>query len=110
MEITNHKLVKTTPKPSATKNSNGELVGPPPPPPPFEVVADAAAAVVDEGMSVETMREAETLLPTALALMVPTMLVKLADDMLSISLRLLSSRVASCNQHSNVICGAEDHE
>lgn len=24
----NHKFVKTTPKPSATKNSNGELVGP----------------------------------------------------------------------------------
>jgi hypothetical protein len=29
-----HKFVKTTPNPSATKNSSGELVGPPPPPPP----------------------------------------------------------------------------
>lgn len=26
-----HRFVKTTPKPSATKKSNGELVGPPPP-------------------------------------------------------------------------------
>ena len=31
---TYHKLVKTTPKPRATKKSKGELVGPPPPPPP----------------------------------------------------------------------------
>lgn len=28
---TYHRFVKTTPKPSATKKSNGELVGPPPP-------------------------------------------------------------------------------
>jgi hypothetical protein len=28
-ERTYHRLVKTTPKPSATKNSKGELVGPP---------------------------------------------------------------------------------
>lgn len=26
-----HRFVKTTPKPKATKKSNGELVGPPPP-------------------------------------------------------------------------------
>jgi hypothetical protein len=32
-----HRLVKTTPKPNATKNSSGELVGPPPPPPPWLV-------------------------------------------------------------------------
>ena len=30
-----HKFVNTTPKPKATKKSNGELVGPPPPPPPL---------------------------------------------------------------------------
>ena len=28
---TNHRFVNTTPNPKATKNSNGELVGPPPP-------------------------------------------------------------------------------
>lgn len=27
--MTHHKLVKTTPNPSATKNKSGELVGPP---------------------------------------------------------------------------------
>jgi hypothetical protein len=45
---TYHKLVKTTPKPSATKNSSGELVAPEPPPPPLlpDVVAALAAAVV----------------------------------------------------------------
>lgn len=32
---TYHKFVKTTPKPNATKNNNGELVGPPPPPVPL---------------------------------------------------------------------------
>lgn len=36
---TYHKFVKTTPKPNATKNNNGELVGPPPPPPPLDGVA-----------------------------------------------------------------------
>lgn len=35
--VTNHRFVKTTPKPSATKNSKGELVGPPPPPLPEPV-------------------------------------------------------------------------
>lgn len=30
---TYHRFVNTTPKPKATKNSRGELVGPPPPPP-----------------------------------------------------------------------------
>ena len=42
-------MVKTTPKPRATKNSRGELVGPPPPPPsdpPSVEVADAAELVV----------------------------------------------------------------
>lgn len=38
-----HKLVKTTPNPSATKRSSGELVGPPFPPLPC--VGDAVAAV-----------------------------------------------------------------
>ena len=49
-----HKFVNTTPKPSATKKSSGELVGPPPPPP-FEEddgVADGGVDVV-EGAIVE---------------------------------------------------------
>lgn len=37
---TYHRFVKTTPKPSATKKSKGELVGPPPP----ELTADDVAA------------------------------------------------------------------
>ena len=37
----NHKLVKTTPNPRATKNSSGEL-GPEPPPPLPDAVGDAA--------------------------------------------------------------------
>jgi hypothetical protein len=38
--------VKTTPKPRATKKSNGELVGPPPPPPlPLLLAEDVAAAL-----------------------------------------------------------------
>lgn len=45
------RFVKTTPNPKATKNSNGELVGPllpPPDPPLFDVgVADCADEVVD---------------------------------------------------------------
>lgn len=48
-----HKLVKTTPKPSATKNSSGELVAPEPelspPPLPAVVVAALLAAVVVDG-------------------------------------------------------------
>lgn len=44
-----HKFVKTTPKPRATKNRSGELVGPPPPPPPPEDVAAAGAGEVAEG-------------------------------------------------------------
>ena len=45
-----HKFVKTTPKPRATKNKSGELVGPPPPPPPPpEDVAAAGATEVAEG-------------------------------------------------------------
>lgn len=47
---TNHKLVNTTPKPKATKNSKGELVGPFDPPLP-EVVEDIVAPeVVDVGV------------------------------------------------------------
>lgn len=48
---TYHRLVKTTPNPSATKNSSGELVAPelPPPPPLPVVVAALAAAVVGDG-------------------------------------------------------------
>lgn len=47
------RLVKTTPKPRATKNSNGELVGPLPPPllEPALVVADGAADEVVEDMT-----------------------------------------------------------
>lgn len=43
-----HKLVKTTPKPRATKKSNGELVGPPLSEVEPEEVA-AALEVTDEG-------------------------------------------------------------
>ena len=35
--------MNTTPKPKATKNNNGELVGPPPPPPPLGGADDVAA-------------------------------------------------------------------
>lgn len=45
--------MKTTPNPSATKNSSGELVAddppPPPPPPPLVVVALLGALDVGEG-------------------------------------------------------------
>ena len=47
-----HRLVKTTPKPRATKKSSGELVGPPPPLfelPEDEVVAAGTAALVELG-------------------------------------------------------------
>jgi hypothetical protein len=44
------RLVKTTPKPSATKNSSGELVGPPPPPPPV-LVGTGGAVAVDEAIT-----------------------------------------------------------
>lgn len=48
-----HKLVKTTPKPRATKNNNGELVGPPPLLPLLpELVALGIADVVVEDMVV----------------------------------------------------------
>lgn len=51
---TYHRLVKTTPKPNATKNRRGELVAPEPPeplspPPPELVVAVLFAASVGEG-------------------------------------------------------------
>ena len=45
-------FVKTTPKPKATKNNKGELVGPPLPPPP-DVVED------DNGGGVEATAEDE---------------------------------------------------
>lgn len=48
---TYHKFVKTTPKPRATKNSNGELElwsRLSPPPSPAAVVSDAAASLVVE--------------------------------------------------------------
>ncbi len=48
---TYHKFVNTTPKPSATKKSKGELVGPPPPPLAGDDVA-AGAVVVLEGTGV----------------------------------------------------------
>lgn len=48
---TYHKFVKTTPKPRATKNKRGELVGPPPPPLPsplFPVLVGTALELVWE--------------------------------------------------------------
>jgi hypothetical protein len=45
---TDHKLVKTTPKPNATKNNKGELVGPLVPPPLPVVLADGGPEVVAE--------------------------------------------------------------
>ena len=49
-----HRFVKTTPKPSATKKSKGELVGPPPPPElgTVDVAAGGATAVL-EGIEVD---------------------------------------------------------
>jgi hypothetical protein len=44
---TNQRFVKTTPKPRATKKSNGELVGPPPPPPLPLLLAEVVAAALD---------------------------------------------------------------
>ena len=44
---TDHKFVKTTPNPRATKKSNGELLGPPPPPlSPVEVLVAAEVELV----------------------------------------------------------------
>lgn len=40
-----HRFVKTTPKPNATKNSSGELVGPPDPE--LDMVGDGTAEVVE---------------------------------------------------------------
>lgn len=62
---TYHKFVKTTPKPSATKKSSGELVGPPPPPPPLgadEVAAGGASGSVEEGTTPVTVGVAEVLM------------------------------------------------
>ena len=44
-----HRLVKTTPKPSATKKSKGELVGPPPPELGGDDVAAGGAMALLEG-------------------------------------------------------------
>jgi hypothetical protein len=60
---TDHKFVKTTPKPRATKKSNGELLGPPPPPLLVAVLVAAlvelvAVDVVDD-MSVDIPRRPE---------------------------------------------------
>lgn len=71
--LTYHKLVKTTPNPKATKNSNGELVGPPPPPPPplllpplLDVVAGGTPIVsVDEGSATNEVMVADTALITS---------------------------------------------
>ena len=52
-QMTYHKLVKTTPKPRATKNSSGELVGPlePPPPPPLVSEGMLGGGTVEEDMA-----------------------------------------------------------
>ena len=47
LEMTHHRFVNTTPNPSATKNNNGELVGPFPPLDAGELVPLGAADVVD---------------------------------------------------------------
>lgn len=53
-----HRLVKTTPKPKATKNRSGEFVGPPPPPPlPSSVGVGVGAAVVVVAMVEATIEE-----------------------------------------------------
>lgn len=48
--------MKTTPNPNATKNNNGELVGPPPPPPPppLDGVVVGEGEVTDCGEEVES--------------------------------------------------------
>lgn len=57
-QTTYHKFVKTTPNPNATKNNNGELVGPPPPPPPpFDGVAVGLGEVTTCGEEVESGSE-----------------------------------------------------
>lgn len=53
-------MVNTTPKPSATKKSKGELVGPPPEEPPdAEVVVPKAVAAVGVlvDMTIDTVRK-----------------------------------------------------
>lgn len=52
-----HKLVKTTPNPSATKNSSGELVGPLPPPPPLPVLVAGLFAVAVPVLVAEEIME-----------------------------------------------------
>ena len=48
-----HRFVKTTPKPSATKKSKGELVGPPPPELGAADVAAVGATAVLESIEVD---------------------------------------------------------
>lgn len=54
---TYHKFVNTTPKPNATKNSSGELVGPPPPPfeppPPLDDGVGPGAGIPVEVAAIE---------------------------------------------------------
>ena len=49
---TYHRFVKTTPKPSATKKSKGELVGPPPPELGTDDVAAGGGTALLEGIVV----------------------------------------------------------
>lgn len=67
-EKTYHRLVKTTPKPRATKNRRGELVGPElPPPPPFPVLVGVGADVVWDDVGADmAARRAKTVLCYAL--------------------------------------------
>ena len=63
VSFTYQRLVKTTPKPSATKKSKGELVGPPPPPPPpllagLLVAGGDASAEVCDGTAISLANKA----------------------------------------------------
>lgn len=49
--------MKTTPNPSATKNSSGELVGPLPPPPPLPVLVAGLFAVAVPVLVAEEIME-----------------------------------------------------
>lgn len=57
-----HRLVKTTPNPSATKNNSGELVPPPPPPPPLSSSPLPESLVAAGGLSVVELGEEVTAL------------------------------------------------
>jgi hypothetical protein len=58
LEVMYHKLVKTTPNPSATKNSNGEFVGPEPVCPEPVSVGDGVDDVVDVLVMIEDVEVA----------------------------------------------------